>query len=404
MSEEKKYVTFRDLRVVSPAQKPTTSPASPSTTSTASTASTANTLGATGSSPLPITVDKEQQAEPSPDSPKRPSTDSTSGSTSTSRTPSSASTIKRSLESEIRVEGEGSTEKPKRLAVAPERDFQRIPNSITRRAIPEGTFRGKSKQVWDYLWSITRGAIVPIKSTRKSRREIKAGSGLGSMVTVDAALEHLESVGLIAVRPAVGSLSGNEYEVFTPDEAYTSIPSSASTPSSTRITQKVDELDVPESSSTSTTQPAENPSGYRSPNTSFKTKDINTDDEAFAEFAAAVRKTAMEITGKEPSKAEAARWGEVAEVLMTELRIAAGRTTVSSVPAFLAEHLRRRLWKKEKRQIEAEAAEQKASAPTRKVDASKCPDCFGTGMYYPNGFDKGVARCPHSKLVADSES
>jgi hypothetical protein len=220
------------------------------------------------------------------------------------------------------------------------------------------------------------------------------------MVTVDAALEHLESVGLIAVRPAVGSLSGNEYEVFTPDEAYTSI---TSIPSSTRITQKVDELDVPESGSTSTTQPVENAGGYKPPNTSFKTKDINTDDETFADFAAVVRKTVKEITGKEPSKPEAARWAEVAEILMTELRIAAGRTTVSSVPAFLAEHLRRRLWKKEKRQIEAEAAEQKASAPPRKVDASKCPDCFGTGMYYPNGFDKGVARCPHAKLTAENE-
>jgi hypothetical protein len=275
-----------------------------------------------------------------------------------------------------------------------------VPNSVTRRAIPEGLFRGKSKQVWDYLWSVTRGAVIPTRSTRKSRREIKAGSGLGSMVTVDAALEHLENVGLIAVKPAIGSLTGNEYEVFTPEETSTSI---SSTSSSTRITQKVDELDVLESSSTSTTQIIENTGGYSAPNTSFKTKDINTDDEAFAEFAAAVRKTAMEITGKEPSKAEAARWAEVAEVLMTELKIAAGRTTVSSVPAFLAEHLRRRLWKKEKRQIEAEAAEQKASAPTRKVDASKCPDCFGTGMYYPNGFDKGVARCPHSKLVAESE-
>ena len=116
-----------------------------------------------------------------------------------------------------------------------------------------------------------------------------------------------------------------------------------------------------------------------------------------------MRKAAQEITGKEPSKGEAARWAEVAEVLMTELRIAAGRTTVSSVPAFLAEHLRRRLWKKEKRQIEAEAAEQKASTPARKVNASKCQDCFGTGMYYPNGFDKGVARCPHSKLIQESE-
>jgi hypothetical protein len=274
-----------------------------------------------------------------------------------------------------------------------------VPNSVTRRAIPEGIFRGKSKQVWDYLWSVTRGAIVPTRSTRKSRREIKAGSGLGSMVTVDAALEHLENVGLIAVKPAIGSLTGNEYKVFTPEEASTS---TSSISSSSRITQKVDELDVPESGSTSTTQPVENSGGYGPPNTSFKTKDINTDDEAFAEFAVAVRKTAKEITGKEPSKAEAARWAEVAEVLMTELKIAAGRTTVSSVPAFLAEHLRRRLWKKEKRQIEAEAAEQKASTPTQKIDASKCPDCFGTGMYYPEGFDKGVARCPHAKLVAEN--
>ncbi|MFL6285764.1 MAG: hypothetical protein ACJ74Q_21710 [Pyrinomonadaceae bacterium] len=273
-----------------------------------------------------------------------------------------------------------------------------MPNSVTRRAIPEGLFRGKSKQVWDYLWSVTRGAIVPTRSTRKSRREIKAGSGLGSMVTVDAALEHLENVGLIAIKPAIGSLIGNEYEVFTPEEASTSI---SSITSSSRITQKVDELDVPESGSTSTTQVVENSVGWGQPNTSFKTKDINTDDETFAEFAAAVRKTAKEITGKEPSKAEAARWAEVAEVLMTELKIAAGRTTVSSVPAFLAEHLRRRLWKKEKRQIEAEAAEQKASTPTQKIDASQCPDCFGTGMYYPEGFDKGVARCSHSKLTEE---
>jgi hypothetical protein len=219
------------------------------------------------------------------------------------------------------------------------------------------------------------------------------------MVTVDAALEHLENVGLISVKPAIGSLSGNEYEVFTPEETSTS---TSSTTSSTRITHKVDELDVLESGSTSTTQLIENSGSWGPPNTSFKTKDINTDDEAFAGFTAAVRKTAKEITGKEPSKAEATRWAEVAEVLMTELKIAAGRTTVSSVPAFLAEHLRRRLWKKEKRQIEAEAAEQKASAPTRRVDASQCPDCFGTGMYYPEGFDKGVARCPHSKLTEEN--
>ena len=378
MSEEKKYVTFRDLRTVTSPQK-----------------SASEELTSTSISSLPSSTSIPSitpAAEAATDSHS-----STPSSPSISRLPSTTSTP--SISGRESRSRQASHQKQRKPSVAPESDFQRIPNSVTRKAIPEGLFRGKSKQVWDYLWSVTRGAIVPTRSTRKSRREIKAGSGLGSMVTVDAALEHLENVGLISVKPAIGSLSGNEYEVFTPEETSTS---TSSTTSSTRITHKVDELDVLESGSTSTTQLIENSGSWGPPNTSFKTKDINTDDEAFAGFTAAVRKTAKEITGKEPSKAEATRWAEVAEVLMTELKIAAGRTTVSSVPAFLAEHLRRRLWKKEKRQIEAEAAEQKASAPTRRVDASQCPDCFGTGMYYPEGFDKGVARCPHSKLTEEN--
>jgi hypothetical protein len=121
------------------------------------------------------------------------------------------------------------------------------------------------------------------------------------------------------------------------------------------------------------------------------------DDEAFADFVELMAKTAEEITGRAPSGAERERWLELAEILSAELKIAAGRTTVSSVPAFLAEHLRRRLWKKEKRQIDDERSkEQSAAAP--KGDTSECPDCFGTGMWYPEGFDKGVARCEHKSL------
>ncbi|MFL6285163.1 MAG: hypothetical protein ACJ74Q_18650 [Pyrinomonadaceae bacterium] len=108
-------------------------------------------------------------------------------------------------------------------------------------------------------------------------------------------------------------------------------------------------------------------------------------------------KTAEEITGRTPSSAERERWLELAEVLSAELKIAAGRTTVSSVPAFLTEHLRRRLWKKDKQQIEAESAQSKTE-DSPKLDASQCPDCFGTGMFYPEGFDKGVARCEHKSL------
>ena len=57
----------------------------------------------------------------------------------------------------------------------------------------------------------------------------------------------------------------------------------------------------------------------------------------------------------------------MAELLATELRLAASRTSVSSAPAFLAEHLRRRLRKADARQIEREVSEAAAgvsAAPT----------------------------------------
>jgi hypothetical protein len=128
------------------------------------------------------------------------------------------------------------------------------------------------------------------------------------------------------------------------------------------------------------------------------------DDEAFADFISLLRENATEITGRQPSAAEAVRWRELAEVLVTELRIAAGRTTVSSVPAFLAEHLRRRLWKLENRKQPPPAAEgvEAAALAVSREEARECPDCWGTGMYYPGGFEKGVARCSHQRLRPDA--
>lgn len=128
----------------------------------------------------------------------------------------------------------------------------------------------------------------------------------------------------------------------------------------------------------------------------------NDDDEAFADFVELMGRTAEEVTGRAPSGAERERWRELAEVLSAELKIAAGRTSVSSVPAFLTEHLRRRLWKKDKRQMEAEEAQQ-MPAEAGKVDAAQCPNCFGTGMWYPEGFEKGVARCEHRPLSKQGE-
>ena len=132
--------------------------------------------------------------------------------------------------------------------------------------------------------------------------------------------------------------------------------------------------------------------------------DAAADDEAYALLLSRFRQAVKDVTGRESTPSESERWGELADLLVTELKIAAGRTgSVSNVPAFLTEHLRRRLWKKEKRQLEEEGkTEADSQGAESKLDASKCPDCFGTGMWYPEGFEKGVARCEHEKLkIAD---
>lgn len=123
------------------------------------------------------------------------------------------------------------------------------------------------------------------------------------------------------------------------------------------------------------------------------------DDEAFAGLLRKLSGAAKELTGRESGRADADRWSELGDVIVTELKIAAARTTVSSVPAFLAEHLRRRLFKKDKQQIEREAGEGRSEAEAAPGDnVTKCPDCGGSGYWYPEGYEKGVAKCRHEKL------
>jgi hypothetical protein len=107
------------------------------------------------------------------------------------------------------------------------------------------------------------------------------------------------------------------------------------------------------------------------------------------------------MTGKKPPASERLGWEELGELLCAELKIAAARTTVSSVPAFITEHLRRRLWKKNMKQIEEEAQGGETNAPTQ-LEKAKCPDCGGSGFYYPAGFEAGVAKCKHQKLTNQS--
>ena len=303
--------------------------------------------------------------------------------------PSSTSTT--SLPSKPRVSSTPSTS-----SIAPDRDFQRVPNSVTKRAMAEGLFRGKSKQVYDYLWSVSRGAIIPVRHVRKSRKEIKAGSGLGSMVTVDAAIYHLLKLGLLSVKPAVGSLVGNTYEVFTPEEASTRTPSISST---TSLTQNLVLLDEPESGTTRRTQAVENKATLNDSKTSFKTNtERSDDDEAAAALVRSHKKMIEEITGREATRSEILKLIEVIEVITLEGKIAAARTTVSSAGPFLAEHLRRRLFKKNKQELAVETAQSEATAVGPPLDASQCPDCAGVGWYYPEGKEKGMAKCRHAQL------
>ena len=252
-------------------------------------------------------------------------------------------------------------------------------------------------------------------------------SGIRSRNTVHKAIYGLiEKLSVEKVAESQGNPFGPRYRVYGPQDILRrrkatgmiidpqtkriteqggipmGIPSSIPDGTPSAIT-KIWDTPVPESGivgipnfgtllNTVNTEDADRPAKGSSSNRSGR-----NDDEAFADFVELMTKTAEEITGRSPSSAERERWLELAEILSAELKIAAGRTTVSNVPAFLAEHLRRRLWKKEKRQIDDERSkEQLGAAP--KVDASKCPDCFGTGMWYPEGFEKGVARCEHKSL------
>lgn len=328
-------------------------------------------------------------AEPGAESPaeRTPPTPPTPRTSGTSRTPPTPAP---------------AAEKP--LPVAPERDFTRVPNSVVRDVVPGGYFTGKSKQLYDYLYQRTRGAVVPTRSVTISKPALMRNCGIGSERTLLKNLDHLKGLGLVRVTYTDGKHEGNSYEVFMPEEVGLPAPRTPPTPPTPRHAQaELPPVPPVESGVRDVGSGLLESTASNESKTLIKTNtEREDDDEAFADFAALFQQATKEITGRELTAAERHKLKELAEVLVTELKIAAGRTTVSSVPAFLAEHLRRRLWKKEKRQIEAEAAEQRTAAPAGKIDASKCPDCFGTGMYYPEGFDKGVARCSHAKLTADS--
>jgi hypothetical protein len=274
----------------------------------------------------------------------------------------------------IAVPKHRSTEVPKyRGTAVPETKFYKKANEAADRL--DRHLTPAESKVFEQIVRLTVGFNLDERQVRVS--VLQERTGYGSDKTVRAALQGLERKGVIARIGRPNNSGGITYKILS--YSGTGVPRYSGTAAETTPVLRAEitgELKT-------------------------ELKEQNTDDEA-APLARALARAERELSGKVTS--DPSKWEDLADILVKELKIAAGRTTVSSAPAFLAEHLRRRLWKKERSQIEGESVEMKAAGPARKVGASKCPDCFGTGMYYPDGYEKGVARCSHSKLTAEEDT
>ncbi len=289
---------------------------------------------------------------------------------------------------------------PTNQPIAPERNFSRVPNSIALSAIPSGLFRGESKKLYDALYQRTRGAVVPRRTIRATQSELMSWASI-SLNTLKAHVRHLSSVGLLKVHYRRGESTGADYEIFTlEDRPPTNHPPTTHQPVTNQNLGSPTHQNLVLGGGS---QVLAESTLAESPNTSFKTKEESSDDDAHARaFLAKLVQAERELTGKVSTSSE--KWEELAEVIVSELRIAAARTTISNVPAFLAEHLRRRLWKVDKARAAEMTAGQpeqgEASAALTAEEKQKCPDCAGVGFWYPEGTEKGVAKCKHAKLIS----
>ncbi len=248
------------------------------------------------------------------------------------------------------------TQRP--VPTSPMRDFQKVSNSISREAIPSGLFgSGKAKQLYDALYSLTRGAIRPTRTVRITKPRLMKLAGIGTRQTLWLNLEHLESVGLVRKNVLLGEHGGNKYEVFVPEEVpkinLTTTPTTPTTPTSpsNRVYSEqtlegvvgIDSDPAIPSPQLINTAPLDTFKTVFKDNT--KTDDERRVSEAFSVLNNRLDAAAKKITGKSVSKTEAEKWGSLADLLILELEVAASRTdAISSVPAFLTEILRRQFF------------------------------------------------------------
>ena len=236
------------------------------------------------------------------------------------------------------------------IETSPSHDFTKFTNSIVQNAIPEKYFRGQSKHTYDVLYQHTRGAINPVRRVQLTKLELMKLTGLSDK-TVQTHIKHLKEVGLIMNHSLPGSHKGWMYEVFIPQEVEQPTITESSKVKSSKVKSGKNFTSQTGKNFTllDHTNPIENKGVISVSKTSLKTNTKNDDDDArvnvaFSALTKRLDAAAEKLTGKGVSENETEKWGTLADLLILEMEAAARHTdTISSVPAFLTEVLRRKL-------------------------------------------------------------
>lgn len=237
---------------------------------------------------------------------------------------------------------------PKSVEISPTRDYTKVSNSIMKRAIPEKYFRGLSKHTYDVLYQRTRGAITPTRTIQLTKDELVRLTGI-SKDAIKLHIKYLKETGLLKSRPAIGSHAGWEYEILVPEEIEETEQVGVW---EDKVRQGKASENLPLHSGQNLpplthTNPIENKDAYEFSKTSLKTNTKNDDEcrGALAELAEKLDAVSKKLTGKGLSARENEKWGTLADLLVLELEVAAKKTdSISSIPAFLAELLRRQFF------------------------------------------------------------
>jgi len=286
---------------------------------------------------------------------------------------------------------------PALQSVAPEKDFSKMPNSI-KRAVEDGKFPNSSLAIYLYLYSMTRGAIQPKRSIRVNKSKLLAGANLRSEKALIKNLTHLKNIGLVKITIFNGDHLGNEFEVFVPEEILVNPPTYLPTKQPTYLLTKSTPLPTDQRLVGRWVQIQENKDAYENSKTSFK--DFKNDDEPAALFESdneaifedvglveeaggsvslsdsrlgimekVLNQISKKLIGKELKSDDGEKLKELAELLVMELEIAVARTdSITNVPAFLTEHLRRRLSGKPNAQTASKISNTKSAGNSSPVD------------------------------------